>query len=192
MITLKYGNTNTYLLNINNGYLLFDTDYAGTLNAFYKVIKQYNIKVSDIKYVVCSHYHPDHCGIVGNLMNDGVKLLLIENQLNYVNFFDYIFKREKQAYLEIDKKQAIIINNNDTRNFLKSIGIDGEIINTNSHSEDGIALCMDDGSAFVGDINPYQYIDTFEDKEKLKNDWDKISSMNPKVIYFAHRPEIKM
>jgi hypothetical protein len=42
MITrLKYGNTNTYFV---NG-LLIDTDYAGTLPAFYRVIKEKGIAV---------------------------------------------------------------------------------------------------------------------------------------------------
>jgi hypothetical protein len=42
MITrLKYGNTNTYFV---NG-LLIDIDYAGTLPAFYRVIKEKGIAV---------------------------------------------------------------------------------------------------------------------------------------------------
>jgi hypothetical protein len=32
---LRYGNTNTFLVRGGNGYLLVDTDYAGTLPAFY-------------------------------------------------------------------------------------------------------------------------------------------------------------
>lgn len=73
---LKYGNTNTFFI---NG-LLFDTDMFGTLGTFYKSIKQNNIQMNDIKYVICSHYHPDHMGLVSELMKQGIKLLLIDNQ----------------------------------------------------------------------------------------------------------------
>ena len=38
-IKLKYGNTNTFLVPCNGGYLLVDTDYTGTLPAFYKALK---------------------------------------------------------------------------------------------------------------------------------------------------------
>lgn len=37
---LRYGNTNTFLVQGENGYLLVDTDYAGTMPAFYRAIKK--------------------------------------------------------------------------------------------------------------------------------------------------------
>ena len=48
MIKLKYGNTNTFFISGDNGNLLIDTDYEGTLSKFYKAIKINNIKVSNI------------------------------------------------------------------------------------------------------------------------------------------------
>ena len=63
-IKLKYGNTNTFFIHGMNGNLLVDTDYAGTLPAFYRALKADNIKISDISYVVATHYHPDHIGLI--------------------------------------------------------------------------------------------------------------------------------
>ena len=62
IIELKYGNTNTFLIKGEYGNLLVDTDYAGTIQAFYKEIKRNNIRLSDITYVIATHYHPDHIG----------------------------------------------------------------------------------------------------------------------------------
>ena len=59
---LKYGNTNTFFIRETGGGLLVDTDFAGTLPAFYKVIKGCDIKIGDISYVLAAHYHPDHIG----------------------------------------------------------------------------------------------------------------------------------
>jgi glyoxylase-like metal-dependent hydrolase (beta-lactamase superfamily II) len=67
IIKLKYGNTNTYFV---NG-LLIDTDYAGTLPAFYRAIKEKGIAVTDIKYILATHYHPDHIGLVSELIKTG-------------------------------------------------------------------------------------------------------------------------
>ena len=64
MKKLKYGNTNTFFVQGESGGLLFDTDYAGTLPAFYKAIKQHGIAVKEIEYVLASHYHPDHTGLI--------------------------------------------------------------------------------------------------------------------------------
>ncbi len=47
---IRYGNTNTVLLQGDKGSILIDTDYAGTMPAFYKTIKGLGIKVSDITY----------------------------------------------------------------------------------------------------------------------------------------------
>ncbi len=38
-IKLKYGNTNTFFIRGMSGNLLVDTDYAGTIPAFYRAIK---------------------------------------------------------------------------------------------------------------------------------------------------------
>ncbi len=51
MLRLKYGNTNTFFVEGSNGGLLVDTDYAGTLPAFYKALKQNDIRIRDIEYV---------------------------------------------------------------------------------------------------------------------------------------------
>ena len=77
---IKYGNTNTFFIRGTGGSLLIDTDYAGTMPAFYRAIKNHDIKISDITYVLATHYHPDHIGLVSELMKQGVKLLLIDTQ----------------------------------------------------------------------------------------------------------------
>ncbi len=55
MLRLKYANTNTYLVEGSNGSLLVDTGYAGTLSAFYKALKQNDIRIKDIEYVLATH-----------------------------------------------------------------------------------------------------------------------------------------
>ena len=87
---LKYGNTNTFFIRETGGGLLVDTDFAGTLPAFYKAIKRCDIKIGDISYVLATHYHPDHIGLVSELMKQGIKLLLIDTQKPYIHFADEI------------------------------------------------------------------------------------------------------
>ncbi|MFN8418983.1 MAG: hypothetical protein U0528_07035 [Anaerolineae bacterium] len=45
-----------------------------------------------------------------------------------------------------------MITLDNSRAFLSSIGIAGAIISTPGHSDDGIALILDDGAAFTGDL----------------------------------------
>ncbi len=189
MIKLKYGNTNTYYISGKDSGLLIDTDYAGTLNAFYQAMKRAGIKVSDVKYVLATHYHPDHMGLIGQLMEQGTKLLLIDLQKESVHFSDRIFEKDKLPYCMIDESSAMIISCEESRSFLASLGISGEILHTPSHSKDSISLVLDDGSCFVGDIDSQEYIEAYPDNEALGSDWDRLMSYHPKTIYFAHRPE---
>ena len=184
---LKYGNTNTFFIQGTNGGLLIDTDYAGTLCAFYKEIKKHGIKLSDIAYVLATHYHPDHIGLVSELMKQGIKLLLVDTQVESVHFADEIFSRDKRLdYKPINVDDSIILECNESREFLQSIGIAGEIIPTPSHSYDSISLILDDGRCFVGDLEPIEHLGGYENNDRLKKDWDRVMSYNPQIIYYAH------
>lgn len=187
---LRYGNTNTFLIRGKSGYLLIDTDYAGTIQAFYGAIKKYNIKVSDISYVLATHYHPDHIGLVSELMKQGVKLLVVDTQCSHIHYSDEIFSRDKRLnYETINEKGARVISCKESREFLKGIGIEGEIISTTSHSEDSISMVLDNGVCIVGDLEPIEYLGAYEQNVRLKEDWELVMSYNPKLIYYAHANE---
>ena len=189
IVKLKYGNTNTYFI---NG-LLIDTDYAGTLSAFYKEIKKHNIVVADIKYVLATHYHPDHIGLISELTETGTKLLLLEHQVKYVHYSDKIFQSEPQLkYKPIDENKATIINCQESREFLYHMGIQGEIIPTTSHSDDGAAVILDDGNCCVGDLEPIEFIDAYESNQTLQEDWKRILSYHPVTIHYGHANEKRL
>lgn len=184
MMQLRYGNTNTFLIPCTSGYLLLDTDYAGTLRAFYRSIKQAGVRVSDIAWVLATHYHPDHMGLIPELMKLGVKLLLIDTQKDAVHFSDYIFARDGLPFEPIDETKATVIRCAESRAFLSGIGIGGEIIPTPSHSPDSISLALDSGECFVGDLQPREYMD--EKNEAVKADWMKLKSFRPQKIFYSH------
>ena len=189
-IKLKYGNTNTFFIRGMNGNLLVDTDYAGTLPAFYRAIKAHHIKIRDITYVLATHYHPDHIGLISELMKQGVRLLVIDTQYPYIHFADAILGRDHSlAYEPIHEDNAIIISTEEGRACLAKIGIDGEIVATTSHSADNISLILDSGECFVGDLEPIEYLAAYEQNEKLKYDWELVMRYAPKTIYYAHANE---
>ena len=189
MICLKYGNTNTFYIPGKGGGLLVDTDLAGTLQAFYRALKQNGLGIKDIKYVVATHYHPDHAGLIGELQDKGVRLLLLDVQKDFIHFPDGIFEKDGMRYTPPDQNKAEIISCGDSRRFLEDMGIFGEIIHTPSHSGDSITLILDDGDSFAGDLEPVEFLEAYEDNVGLKSDWDLILSHGPKRIYYAHRPE---
>lgn len=165
-----------------------DTDLAGTLQAFYRALKQNGLGIKDIKYVVATHYHPDHAGLIGELQDKGVRLLLLDVQKDFIHFPDGIFEKDGIPYTPPDLNKAEIISCGDGRRFLEDMGIFGEIIHTPSHSGDSITLILDNGDCFAGDLEPFEFLEAYEDNAGLKSDRDLILSRSPKRIYYAHRP----
>ena len=191
MITrIKYGNTNTFLIRGTKGSLLVDTDYAGTLPAFYKAIKELGIKVSDISYVLATHYHPDHIGLVSELTDQGVKLVVMESQTDFIHYSDPIFAREPHLnYRPIDERNVLILKFDEAPSFLDSLGINGNIGRTLSHSEDSIYVSSSDGTFILGDLEPLEYLEAYKDNQLLKTDWDNILKQDPKLLLYAHANE---
>ena len=192
LTTLRYGNTNTFLLRGTGGSLLVDTDFAGTMPMFYKAVKACGVKVSDITYVMATHYHPDHMGLVSCLVEQGVKLVVMESQVPYVGYSDAIFSRAGLSVAPISVSSAITLSFDESRSFLSSLGIAGEIISTPSHSPDSVSVMLDSGEAIVGDLEPYSYLAGYSSNTALASDWSRVLSYSPSVIYHAHANAVRM
>ena len=89
----------------------------------------------------------------------------------------------------VPEDKAEVIACKDSRAFLAALGIDGEIVPTPSHSEDSITLVLDIGDCFVGDLEPMEFMDGYEENKALQSDWEKVMSFSPKVIHYGHAPE---
>ena len=183
---LKYWNTNCYYIKGKNGSILVDTDWAETLQAFYRKMKELDIEKID--YLLITHYHPDHIGIAQDIIDMGTKLLLVDVQKDYINSSDTILQKDKNIQFKPINTEPVIISCDQSREFLNDLGIDGEIIYTPGHSEDSISLILDNGSAFVGDLYDLKSAITFND-EKINNSWNKILSHNISKIYYGHHEQ---
>ena len=187
-VVIRYGNTNTFYIPAKNGGLLVDTDYAGTLPAFYKAIKAAGIEVKDITYLLATHYHPDHIGLTGELQDMGAKLIVADVQVNSVHFADKLYYRDNTQFFPVNLNKAEVVSCEGSRKALKKIGISGEIIPTPSHSKDSVTLLLDNGECFVGDLEPREYLSAYRGDEspELKKDWAEIMKHKPKKVYYGH------
>lgn len=183
MIELLYGKTRTYLV---GGILLVDTDWAGTLPNLFRRLKDSNITLESIRYLMITHYHPDHMGIASDLMNLGVKLVVFDVQFPHVHFSDSIYAKEKnRSFKPIDESCGIVLTCAESREFLAKLGISGEVIHTPGHSEDSVSLILDDGTAIVGDLPPYSAL-AANDDEKVQNSYKNILSHGVSRLHYGH------
>ncbi|MGN0246449.1 MAG: MBL fold metallo-hydrolase [Lachnospiraceae bacterium] len=187
MITeLKYSNTNTYLIKGNDGYILFDTDWAGTFSLFCKELGEKEIRAQDIKYLFISHFHPDHMGIAQEIADLGITIVVADVQEAFIHSSDSVFAKDKRKnFKPIDDSKVQLITIAESRDFLRKIGIDGEILYTPGHSDDSISLCLDEGVLLVGDLNPLYELEMHKGTQIAKS-WELLLERNPKKIYYGH------
>ena len=183
---LNYSNTNTYLIEGEKGRLLFDTGWAGTLPAFCRCMGELGIPVQEIDHILISHFHPDHCGIAQDIADMGAVIAVPDVQRDHIHDADSIFFKEKSTVFKpIEDNKVRFIDLTNTGDFLREMGIDGEIIYTPGHSDDSISLCLDDGSIFVGDLNPLYELELHEGTQ-IEDSWTRLLGRNPKKIYYGH------
>ena len=183
---LKYSNTNTYLIEGDKGAILFDTGWAGTFAAFCRELGEKHKRLQDISYILISHFHPDHMGIAGEIAGYGPKVLVVDLQLPYVHCADAVFEKEGNAYFKaISEADTKVISIGESREFLGELGIKGEIIHTPGHSDDSISLLLDDGSLFVGDLNPLYELEMHKGTD-IEKSWNKLLGRAPAKVFYGH------
>lgn len=71
IVNVGYDSTNYYLLEAKGGKLLIDCGWPGTLPKLMAELKRKGISASEIKYLLITHFHPDHAGITQELKKLG-------------------------------------------------------------------------------------------------------------------------
>ena len=183
IVNVGYASTNYYAIDINHGKLLIDCGWPGTLPQFIKVLQRKGIRLNELKYLLVTHFHPDHAGLVQELKNQGTKFILPECQVTFVSSFGEYFKGKSLPYVEIKQTDNLSLKLEDSRRFLASLGLSGEIIHTPGHSDDSVTLILDEGYAFTGDLHPAFMMN--EDFKTMKS-WDKIHQYEINRIFPGH------
>jgi len=209
---LKMGPTNCYLLKSLNGYLLVDTSFPACFQPFIKELKKINVDLSEIKYLLLTHSHDDHAGFAAELKEktdcriiahknsiESLKNGTIINVGQFLNrqaritmsLYNWV-KRRNFEYSPVILKDEDIIVTGDDKDILKTIGVDGRIIYTPGHTDDGISVILSNGDAFVGDacmsnlgFLHYRPIEVYNLKSVFES-WQKIIDNGARTIYPAH------
>jgi glyoxylase-like metal-dependent hydrolase (beta-lactamase superfamily II) len=184
IINVGYKSTNYYLLDCKGGKLLVDCGWPDTFSQFAAEFKRKGALPQDVKYVLVTHFHPDHAGLVQEFKNLGAKFILMESQVDFMAPFAESFKTKKIPYTEITPQNNILLKFTESRTFLAGIGLGGEILSTPGHSDDSVTLILDEGYAFTGDLHPAFMLP--EEDTLSRQSWDKIHQHKIIRIFPAH------
>ena len=184
LVNVGYQSTNNYLIDIKGGKLLVDCGWPGTLPQFSAELKRKSVALQDIKYLLVTHFHPDHAGLTQELKRLGIKHLLMDVQVDFISQMTEFFKAKNYPYVKIQTNDSIKLQLSESRKFLAQIGLTGEIIHTPGHSDDSITLILDEGFAFTGDLHPVFVLP--EEDTLSRQSWDKIHQHKIVRIFPAH------
>jgi ribonuclease/clavin/mitogillin len=184
IVNVGYDSTNYYLLSASPGTkLLVDCGWPGTMGKLKNQLRRKGIDFNEVKYLLVTHYHPDHAGLTQELRNTGVQLLLVDAQVPFVQRLKNYMKPDS-GYVEIEVGGTHVLRAEDSRGFLEHIGIEGEIIATPGHSPDSVTLILDEGIAFTGDL-PHQLL-LPDDDTICRESWSRIFGHGVTQLYPAH------
>lgn len=189
---LRYSNTNTYLIEGSRGMILFDTGWAGSFRAFCSAMGKLDIPVQKIDFILISHFHPDHMGTAQEIADKGPEIVVMDVQKDYVHAADSVFAKENNdAFISIDDDKVRYVRIEDSREFLGTIGIDGEIISTPGHSDDSISMWLDSGELFVGDLNPLYELELHKGTQ-IEKSWNRLLELKPRIVYYGHAKNVDL
>lgn len=182
IVNLGYRSTNYYALEIKDGKFLVDCGWPGMMGEFAAVAKRKGVDLREIKYHLVTHYHMDHAGLAQELKDLGSRLILMESQAGFPEQMGDFLRPKRLGFTEIVPSGNILLKFDESRTFLASLGLAGEIIPTPGHSDDHVTLILDDGSAFTGDLPPREL--AVDDATRAS--WDRIYRHKITRIFSAH------
>lgn len=189
IVNVGYGSTNYYVVEQNRKRLLIDVGWPGSLPKLSASLKRKGIALEALSYLCVTHYHPDHAGLVQELKDKGVQHIVLEQQLPAIPRLKTYMKPDS-GYVDIRIEDSLQFVIADSRAWLASIGLSGEIVSTPGHSDDSISLVLDEGIAFTGDL-PLAMV-AANDAEAAKQSWAKLRKLNVRTVHPGHGPSRPM
>ena len=190
ILNLGSDSANFYLL-ISGGSprLLVDCGWPNSLEFLRSRLHAEGYELTQIGYLLVTHYHPDHSGLAKELKAAGVKLLVFESQQPSASQLADPMNLTAR-YIELQQRNGLVIAKGRARAVLEALDLKGDIIPTIGHSEDSVSLVLDEGIAFTGDL-PSQLMLSATDHQSRES-WKTLEEMGVKNIYPGHGKKLQL
>ena len=188
IVAISYRSTNYYVIGAGKTRLLLDLGYPGTLGMMRAALERKGVGLAEITHGFATHYHPDHAGLAQEMKASGMVLLIAPEQLEAAPVMKRWTKPDEH-YVDIVLTDARtqVVPLAESRAYLSSIGLAGELIHTPGHSDDSVSLLLDDGSVFTGDLTHPMLIDTSIDAVTPQS-WRTLYDRGARTVYAGHGP----
>jgi glyoxylase-like metal-dependent hydrolase (beta-lactamase superfamily II) len=185
LVILTVRSTHYYLIELEQGWLMVDTGWAGELGALKSQLRRAGIGLGQIRNLIVTHLHPDHAGLTQEIKRaSGARMLILEVQIPFLKQLE-TFYAGKGIYVPIQIDPGDLVLKSSNRAELERIGVRGEIVETPGHSDDSVSLVLDSGAAFTGDLHLPEFM-VAEARQTARASWTKLLSLNVQTVYPGH------
>ena len=84
ILNVGYASTNYYLIEPDRVGLLVDIGWSGTMGRLNSVLKRKGVAFEKIRYLLATHSHPDHAGLAQEMKDRGVRLIVMDTQVEWI------------------------------------------------------------------------------------------------------------
>jgi len=179
-----YKSVNCYALGTGGEYLLIDVGMPATFGELVSVLKRKCVPLERIRFLVVTHFHPDHCGIAQEVKNAGVTLLLGDIQERLLAEANRALAKFP-GYPPISDLGNTVIATDCRAAWKATTGIDGVLLHTPGHSDDSVSVVIDGVGAFVGDLRPPEAYTELA-AALAERSWQKIRAAGARKAFPAH------
>jgi glyoxylase-like metal-dependent hydrolase (beta-lactamase superfamily II) len=184
LVNVGYKSVNCYALDIGGGDLLIDVGMPATFGELVSVLRRKSVPLEKIRFLVVTHFHPDHCGVAQELKNAGVTLLLGDIQERHLAAANRALAKFP-GYLPISNIGNAVVATDSRVAWKAATGMDGVLLHTPGHSDDSVTVVIDGVGAFVGDLRPPEAY-TGQAAELAETSWHKIRAAGARRVFPAH------
>jgi endoribonuclease LACTB2 len=184
-----YQKGNYFLIDAGAQALAFDVGWPGSLHEYGRRLRPTGKRVQDIGHLIVSHFHPDHAGLVQELKEQGAVFVVFDFQPPFIEAMERIIEKSMK-HRRLVRTDNRILTIAESRRFLKTLGLAGEVVHTPGHTDDSISLLLDTGDVFTGDLQPESRL--METEVKSLDSWARLRSLGAKRVHPGHGPEFDL
>lgn len=207
IVSVRVGYANSVLIVNGNNSILVDTGVRGRIQRFKILFKENSLSPEDVKLIVLTHTHYDHCGNLHGLIKlTGAKVLVHRNEFEnlktgfipipsgqgkYSGLISKLGQKIWPNYASPKPYVADLINEYEFD--LCNFGIKGKIISTPGHTSGSQSILIDNtliaGDTFLNMKNGMIFPPFANDPETLLKTWQKLFNMDIEFVYPGHGPK---
>lgn len=185
LVTIGYRSTNYYVVCAGTTRLLVDLGWPGQLGALRAELQRKGLALTDITHGFATHYHPDHAGLAQELKASGMTLIVTPEQTAAAPAMTRWAKPDEHFVPIVIDAKTRVVPIADSRAYLATLGLAGQLVHTPGHSDDSVSLLLDDGCVFTGDLTlrgmaPEDAVATVEDS------WQRLEALGATLVYPGH------